>query len=71
VLNWQISEAVSLLAQYCRIYVESLALTATQISELIYKSMSTNFNIIYIVYIMAIWVVEFSNGGYKIRKVFA
>ena len=23
------------------------------------------------VFIMAIWVVEFSNGGYKIRKIFA
>ena len=22
-------------------------------------------------YIMAIWAVEFSNGGYKIRKIFA
>ena len=28
-------------------------------------------HLLVLVFFMAIWVVEFSNGGYKIRKIFA
>ena len=43
----------------------------THKSPLIQGLLLTTGRISFSMYSMAIWVVEFSNGGYKIRKVFA